>query len=98
MISKSRIDRAGTILSDPNREYDELALELDYIFEDYRKQHLRPLTQTTLKLQEWLQSFDKNYYIAQRLKRRPQILRKLRRLSVRLTQLQDIGGCRVIVD
>ena len=40
----------------------------------------------------------KNYYIAQRLKRRPQILRKLRRLSVRLTQLQDIGGCRIIVD
>lgn len=77
---------------------DEVTLELEYIFEDYRKRHLEPLTRFTLELQEWLQSFQKSYYIAQRLKRRPQILRKLRRFSVRLTQLQDIGGCRIIVD
>jgi ppGpp synthetase/RelA/SpoT-type nucleotidyltranferase len=32
------------------------------------------------------------------LKRKPQIIRKLNRLSVRLTQLQDIGGCRIIVE
>lgn len=96
--SKSKIDKAGQVLSDPNRDYDELALELDYVFEDYRRDHLEPLTQLTLELQTWLQSYDKEYFIAQRLKRRPQILRKLRRLSVRLTQLQDIGGCRIIVD
>ncbi|MGF6256849.1 RelA/SpoT domain-containing protein [Ensifer sp. LBL] len=98
MASKSQIDKAGTILSDATREYDERSLELEYIFEDYRKKHLEPLTRLTLEIQEWLQSYDQKYYIAQRLKRRPQILRKLRRLSVRLTQLQDIGGCRIIVD
>lgn len=98
MVSRSKIDKAGAILSDQSRDYDELALELDYVFEDYRKEHLEPLTRLTLELQAWLQSFEKNYFIAQRLKRRPQILRKLRRLSVRLTQLQDIGGCRIIVD
>lgn len=97
-LSKSRIDKAGKILSDSAREYDELALELDYDFEDYRASHLAPLTRLTIALQEWLATFEKGFFIAQRLKRRPQILRKLRRFSVRLTQLQDIGGCRVIVD
>jgi len=97
-VSKSKIDKAGVILSDPTREYDEISLELDYVFEDYRRDHLEPLTRLTLELQTWLQSYEKQYFIAQRLKRRPQILRKLRRLSVRLTQLQDIGGCRIIVD
>ena len=98
MISKSQIDKAGKILSDSDREYDEITLELDYIFEQYRKEHLEPLTRFTLEIQQWMQSYGIQYYIAQRLKRRPQILRKLRRLSVRLTQLQDIGGCRIIVE
>lgn len=97
-ISKSKIDRAGVILSDTSRKYDEVSLEMDYIFEEYRKSHLEPLTRLTLELQGWMRSFGGGYFIAQRLKRRPQILRKLRRLSVRLTQLQDIGGCRIIVD
>ncbi|MEW5838832.1 MAG: RelA/SpoT domain-containing protein [Pseudomonadota bacterium] len=44
-----------------------------------------------------LSDYGADYYIAQRLKRKPQIIRKLNRLSVRLTQLQDIGGCRIIV-
>lgn len=55
-----------------------------------------PLTEITLKLQEWLKDFKQEYYLAQRLKRKPQIIRKLNRLSVRLSQLQDIGGCRII--
>lgn len=97
MHSKSKIDKAGRVLSDKLREYDEIALELDYVFEDFRKDHLEPLTKLTLRLQEWLQTYDQQYYIAQRLKRKPQILRKLRRFSVRLTQLQDIGGCRIVV-
>lgn len=49
-------------------------------------------------MQQWLAQFGKDYFIAQRLKRKPQILRKLKRFSVRLSQLQDIGGARVIVD
>ncbi|MEO1347101.1 MAG: RelA/SpoT domain-containing protein [Pseudomonadota bacterium] len=86
------------MLSDQKREYDELSLELDYDFEDFRSAHLEPLTELTLSLQEWLQTFGRSYFVAQRLKRKPQILRKLRRFSVRLTQLQDIGGCRIIVE
>jgi ppGpp synthetase/RelA/SpoT-type nucleotidyltranferase len=98
--SKSKIDRSGTLLSlvQNGRDYDESALDADYIFDEYRRNHLEPLTNLTLKLQEWLQSYSREYFVAQRLKRKPQILRKLKRLSVRLTQLQDIGGCRIIVE
>lgn len=95
--SKSRIDKAGRSLSHPGEETLE-SLELEEVFDSYRASHLEPLSRTTLDLQRWLQGYGGQYYIAQRLKRKPQIVRKLRRLSVRLTQLQDIGGCRIIVD
>lgn len=97
-VSKTKIDKAGMILSNECWDSDEEYIKFDDIFNFYRTKHLAPLTEVTIKLQEWLSLFSENYYIAQRLKRRPQILRKLRRLSVRLTQLQDIGGCRIIVE
>lgn len=61
------------------------------------KAHLQPLSDTTMNIQRLLANYGEPFYIAQRLKRKPQIVRKLNRLSVRLTQLQDIGGCRIIV-
>ncbi|MCM1128415.1 MAG: RelA/SpoT domain-containing protein [Alistipes senegalensis] len=96
-LSKSIIDKAGLALA-RNRYRDEVNfIELEEVFDEYRKSHLQPLTETTLKLQQLLSNYGSSYYIAQRLKRKPQIIRKLNRLSVRLTQLQDIGGCRIIV-
>ncbi|MGL4241103.1 MAG: RelA/SpoT domain-containing protein, partial [Beijerinckiaceae bacterium] len=96
--SKSKIDKAGHFLASKSEINTEQELDLEIIFDDYRKAHLQPLTEITLEIQKWLSDFGSDYYIAQRLKRKPQIARKLRRLSVRLTQLQDIGGCRIIVD
>lgn len=97
-ISKSRIDRAGAAFAKDDFKSAEELIELEEIFDEYRKAHLQPLSETTLELQRWLSAYDSDYYIAQRLKRKPQIIRKLNRLSVRLTQLQDVGGCRIIVD
>jgi ppGpp synthetase/RelA/SpoT-type nucleotidyltranferase len=97
-ISKSKIDKSGLALS-KNIYKDEIEfIELEEIFDEYRKAHLLPITETTLELQEWLSNYSHHYYIAQRLKRKPQIISKLQRLHVRLTQLQDIGGARIIVD
>lgn len=98
MPSKSRIDKAGYTLARPINELTEEILELEDVLDDYRKSHLQPLTKMMAEVQNWLTSSARPYYIAQRLKRKPQILRKLNRLSVRLTQLQDIGGFRIIVD
>lgn len=95
--SKTKIDRAGLALAKNKYRDDEEYFELEEVFDEYRKAHLQPLSETTLELQHLLTNYGAQYYIAQRLKRKPQIIRKLNRLSVRLTQLQDIGGCRIIV-
>ncbi|WP_313009597.1 RelA/SpoT domain-containing protein [Brevundimonas vesicularis] len=98
MATKSRLDKAGRSLAEPGGidEYELLELEED--FDVFRAAHLHPLSEMTIELQNWLAAYGGNYYIAQRLKRKPQIIRKLRRLNTRLTQLQDIGGSRIIVD
>ncbi|WP_300882793.1 RelA/SpoT domain-containing protein [uncultured Desulfovibrio sp.] len=97
-VSKSKVDKSGYILSESIKVDEYIYLEFEEYFDEYRKEHLPVLTSTTLEIQDWLSTFSKGYYIAQRLKRKPQIIRKLKRLSVRLTQLQDIGGLRIIVD
>lgn len=98
MASKANLDKAGRVLSGRQAATQEESRELELIFDEYRKSHLQPLSETTLELQQWLAQYGSKYYIAQRLKRKPQILRKLNRFSVRLTQLQDIGGSRIIVE
>ena len=95
--SKSKVDKSGQALAKGKCGSEEEMIELEGVFDQYRKAHLQPLTECTLELQNWLTDYGTKYYIAQRLKRKPQIVRKLNRLSVRLTQLQDIGGCRIIV-
>jgi ppGpp synthetase/RelA/SpoT-type nucleotidyltranferase len=95
--SKTKIDKSGNALAKGKYKTEEEYIEYEYIFDDYRKDHLKPLTETTLELQKWLVDYKTPYYIAQRLKRKPQIIRKLKRFNVRLTQLQDVAGCRIIV-
>lgn len=95
--SKTKLDRAGLALAKNKYRNEDEYFELEEVFDEYRKAHLQPLSETTLELQHLLTNYGAQYYIAQRLKRKPQIIRKLNRLSVRLTQLQDIGGCRIIV-
>lgn len=95
--SKTKIDKSGLALAKTKFKDEVDFIELEETFDEYRKEHLQPLSETTLELQQLLTNYGAPYYIAQRLKRKPQIIRKLNRLSVRLTQLQDIGGCRIIV-
>lgn len=96
--SKTAIDKAGSVLAKELFKTDEEWLRAEEIFDNFRQKHLQPLTATTIEVQNWLKSAKSSYIIVQRLKRKPQILRKLRRLKVRLTQLQDIGGLRIIVE
>lgn len=96
-LSKTKIDKSGLALAKSKFRDEVEFIELEEVFDEYRKAHLKPLSETTLDIQRMLSNYGTDYYIAQRLKRKPQIVRKLNRLSVRLTQLQDIGGCRIIV-
>ena len=76
----------------------EKIISSEDIFDNYRSMHLAPLMRTTMQLQRWMEDSQKGYYIALRLKRKNQILRKLKRFHVRLSQLQDIAGARIILD
>lgn len=96
--SRSKIDKAGKVLSRHLDVSEDVEVESEIVFDNYRQAHLEPMMQTTMQLQKWMDESGKGYYIAMRLKRRPQILRKLTRLSVRLTQLQDIAGARIILE
>lgn len=97
-ISKTAIDKAGRMLAEASYTTDEEWLRSEEIFDHFRQTHLQPLTATTIEIQNWLKVSGSSYIIVQRLKRKPQILRKLCRFKTRLTQLQDIGGLRIIVE
>ncbi len=99
MISKSRLDRVGKqicLTAEKSIDYSTP----DYsIIDDWRQAHLEPLTEVTLKIQEWLSGLSESISVSQRLKRKPQIVSKLKRSkSIRLSQMQDVGGLRAIFE
>jgi hypothetical protein len=95
--SKGKIDRAGKALVDPNTSnYDDYdALE---IINHYRAVHYYPLNTFKVTLRRKAESIDPDRLVAQRIKRLSSIQAKLDRFpTIRLSQMQDIGGCRAIV-
>lgn len=97
--SKSKIDRSGEILKGHAEEakFNE-ALE---VLSSWRAYHAIPLDTFAKVLKERVKKISKkqNALVAQRLKRTPSILLKLRRHStMRLSTMQDIGGVRAVLD
>jgi len=95
-FDRSEVNRAGKILcSDTfNLEtvsaYDVLA--------NWRACHGYPINTFQALLRQKLRSLDSNAIVAQRLKRAPSVVAKLQRFpSMKLAQMQDIGGLRAIV-
>lgn len=80
MFSKNKIDRAGKILAS-GQYSDEEYIEADDIFNEYREAHLQPLIDVTSKIQSWMEELSIIYCMAYRLKRKPQILKKLLRFT-----------------
>lgn len=108
--SKSQIDRAGHTLREwwaaglPEDEYGtatEIDAALDVIW-DFRACFAEPLRKTIMGLRYMVEaeggSIGGDREVTQRLKRLPAILSKLdRRRSMRMSQMQDIGGCRAVL-
>ena len=69
------------------------------VINNWRSSHSFPLHCLKMNLIQKSRSVDEKAIIAQRLKRLPSIDAKLRQHNawMNLTQMQDIGGCRVIV-
>src|SRR5436305_2225197 len=93
--SRVEVNRAGRRLAD-----SAAPMELDNaiaIIHDWRLAHNKPLNGMYMSIKRRALQMSRSSVIAQRLKRLESIQAKLVRGEVeKLTQIQDIGGCRVV--
>lgn len=92
------VNRAGRALLENANEEVPLDDETLEIIGNWRAAHSFPLNTMKLWLLKKSQLVDKGSLVAQRLKRLSSIAAKLQRYpEMRLTQMQDLGGCRAIL-
>lgn len=95
--SKGEIDRAGATLLVPPSDPDEFQRCMD-IVNNWRACHSYPLQAVKMTLLRRARRVNTSALIAQRLKRLPSIALKLRQNpNMKLSQMQDMGGCRAIM-
>lgn len=97
-FSRAAVDRAGRTLL---RE-DASGAEADAawgVLANWRSVHAFPLNTATMDLRQKVKRVAPGALVVQRQKRARSILAKLaKESSMRLTQMQDIGGCRAVVN
>lgn len=92
--SKKQIDKAGQIITNKTSTPDEIEQALD-VLNNWRSAHAYPLQVIASNLRR----NNPNAIVVQRLKRLDSISGKLIRFpNMSLYRMQDLGGCRVIVD
>jgi len=95
--SKSQVNKAGHILVKDNPSADELNWARD-IADRWRACHAYPINTFQATLRRKIKNFSGDPIVAQRLKRMPTIIDKLKRHpSMQLTTMQDIGGVRAVL-
>jgi len=101
-FSKSETDLAGDILRNASSTEEEKNNALK-ILSNWRAAHSYPMHIFKKRLKSVSEKMDKEALSAQRLKRVPSIIKKLNRVyegnkpTMKLTQMQDIAGCRVVM-
>lgn len=97
--SRTRYDEAGSILS--ARSASKANLDQASAIEavgDWRMSHVFPMEAATIALDQTLQKASTTALTSRRIKRLESVELKLRHnRDMRLTQMQDIGGCRAII-
>lgn len=106
-ISRSKVERMGKLLRDLDQPGHGVPLEqqLDAIdvVQRFREAHAYPMLKVRVGLEGFVRTVRVNGKATQRHKRVPRIVRKLRRMrdaggGTNLARLEDIGGCRVVLD
>jgi len=95
--SKTQVDKAGDVLvsSPPLSRETDAALE---VLNNWRAAHSFALNTMQMGLRQRIRKVCPAPLIAQRIKRTPSIIHKLRRFKgMRLSRIQDIGGCRGVL-
>ncbi len=103
MTSKGEINRSGQILclarSSGNLITLDEKMSATAVVEDFRKGFSYPLTKVSSGLRGIVQQVAPEVLVAQRLKRMNQIIHKLERFpETNLARIEDIGGCRAVVE
>ncbi len=95
--SKSAVNKAGEILCAEDIDFDRFSWAFE-VLANWRAAHSYPINTFQATLRKKLKSIDKQGIVAERLKRTPSIIDKLRRFpTMGLSRMQDIGGLRAIV-
>ena len=97
--SRSYINRVGDVIVDDNSTAEELKSALSTL-NDWRALHMLPMNSMRGVLRNCADGVDPHAVVAQRLKRTPTIVDKLknRQKSMDLGRMHDVGGLRAIVD
>lgn len=98
--SRSRVNRAGKTIARSANGIDDIDEFLDAfeVVNNWRYCHGYPINTFQATLRHKLKAIDSNAIVAQRLKRMPSIIAKLRREhNMQLSRMQDIGGLRGVV-
>lgn len=96
--SKGEVDRAGDTLAKGQASVEDENYALQ-VLNNWRSSHSFPLNTFQVTLRERARRIDSEALVAQRLKRVSSILAKLRRFDkMNLSRMQDIGGCRAVVN
>lgn len=100
--SKGAIDRAGELLV-PWWQFkatisDEELATAYRVIQNWRTSHAMPLLTFRMGLEQRAKRVESSAIVAQRLKRFSSVMNKLgREPNMKLSQMQDLGGCRAIV-
>ncbi|MEZ4871825.1 MAG: RelA/SpoT domain-containing protein [Bdellovibrionales bacterium] len=96
--SKTKIDNAGELLKGEHKSSKQIGEALE-VLSNWRTYHAIPLNSFAQVLKKRAREVNIGAVIAQRLKRTPSILLKLKNhKTMRLSTMQDIGGVRAILD
>ncbi|MBC8287578.1 MAG: RelA/SpoT domain-containing protein [Nitrospinae bacterium] len=96
--SKTKVNKAGKILIANSSTQREL-LWAHSVLSNWRACHGHPINTFQALLRTRIKAISGKAFAAQRLKRTPSIIEKLKRFdTMQLTQMQDIGGLRAVVN
>lgn len=96
--SRTQVNRAGEILNSDTHDLEQLFWAIE-VLSNWRACHGYPMNTFQATVRQKLKKIDTDALVAQRLKRMPSIINKLRRFpGMDLARMQDIGGLRVVVN
>ena len=95
--SRNQVNAAGATLIDQSASLEERE-RARRVVNNWRAAHSFPLNTLQVNLRRYVSDYGDEALVAQRLKRLSSIEEKLRRFDrMRLSRMQDIGGCRAVL-